>query len=160
MYVRQATQQAQNGLMLFNFIIELLTNTFKGQVLLYQSQYQVNNMYNGPALLRLILSLTYIDTRVTAMHLHNSLINMKDQLTKISGNMVEFNDWVRQQVSQLHSRGADATNLLAYLWNTYLTTPDKEFADYIKSLKNKYEDSQVHYTEEQLMILAEQKYKG
>ena len=91
------------------------------------------------------------------MHLHNSLINMKDQMTKSSGNIVKFNDWVRQQVSQLHARGEDATNLLAYLWNTCLTTHDKEFADYIKSLKNKYKDSQVHYAVEQLMILAEQK---
>ena len=77
-YVGQATQQAQNRQMLFNFFIESLTNMFKGQVLLYQSQYQVNNAYNGPALLRQSLSLTYIGTRATAMHLCNSLINVKD----------------------------------------------------------------------------------
>ena len=85
---------------------------------------------------------------------------MKEQMMKQSGNMVEFNDWVRQQGSQLHAHGEEATDLLAFLWHSYLKTPNKEFGDYIKSLCNEYEDSQGSYTAEQLMIMAEQKYKG
>ena len=85
---------------------------------------------------------------------------MKEQMMKQSGNIVEFNDWMRQQVSQLHAHGEEATDLLAYLWNMYLTTPNKECGDYSKSLHNKYEDSRANYTGEHLMTLAEQKNKG
>ena len=49
--------------MLYQFLIELLTMTFKGQVLLYENTYTINNTCNGPALLKQILLLTYIDTR-------------------------------------------------------------------------------------------------
>ena len=84
----------------------------------------INNCYNGPALLKQILALTYIDTRAKVFHIHNSLINVKQRMTKTSGNIVEFNDWVCNQVGQLHASGEEATDLLAYLWKTYLVAPD------------------------------------
>ena len=82
--------------------------------------------------------LTYIKTRAKAFHIHNSLIAMKQ---KTPGNIGEFNDWVCKQVGQLHASGVEATDLLAYLWKTYLVMPDQGFVDYIKFLHNEYEDA-------------------
>ena len=47
-----------------------------------------------------------------------------------------------------------------YLWKTYLQAPDAEFKCYIKTLKAEYEDECQDYSAEQLMLLAENKYKN
>ena len=70
---------------------------------------------------------------------------MKQQMTRTSGNIDEFNDWVCNQLGQLHASGEEATDLLAYLWKTYLVTPDWEFVDYIKFLCNEYEEACMNY---------------
>ena len=66
----------------------------------------INNSYNAPTLLKQIFALTYIDTTAKAFHIHNSLIDMKQQMTKTSSNIV-FNDWVCNQVGQLHASGEE-----------------------------------------------------
>ena len=83
---------------------------------------------------------------------------MKQQMTKTSGNIVEFNDWVCNQVGQLCASREEATDLLAYLWKTYLVMPDQEFVDYTKFLHNEYADACMNYSAEQLMMLAKNKY--
>ena len=90
--------------MFFQFLIKSHTTTFEGQVLLYKNSYMINKSYNRPTLLKQILALTYIDTRAKAFHISNSLIDMKQQMTKAPGNIVESNDWVCNQVGQLHTR--------------------------------------------------------
>ena len=69
-------------------------------------------------------------------------------------NIIEFNDWVHNQVGQLHACGEETTDLLAYLWKMYLVTPDWEFVDYIKFILNKYKDACMNYSAKQLMMLA------
>ena len=104
-YIGQPMWQAQNAQMLCQFLIESITPSFKGQVLLNQTNYTINNVKNGPCLLKQILSLTYIDTWAKAFHIRYSLIEMKQQLTNTASNITEFNDWVRSQVRQLHASG-------------------------------------------------------
>ena len=84
---------------------------------------------------------------------------MRQQLTNTAGNITEFKDWVRSQVTQLHARGEQAEDLLAYHWKTYLRAPDRDFVEYVKSLWNSFEDGTSNYTEDQLMLLMENKYK-
>ena len=78
----------------------------------------------------------------------------------MEGNVTEFNKWVRTQVARLNARGTDAPDLIAYLWKTYSNNQhDKDFVDYMKYLRNMYNDGRANYTSEQLMVFAENKYK-
>ena len=61
---------------------------------------------------------------------------------------------------QSAARGTSAPDLLTYLWKTYLLAPDAKFKRYIKTLKAEYEDERQDYSAEQLMLLAENKYKN
>ena len=69
MYIGQPIRQAQNAQMLYPFLIESITPSFNGQVLLYQTNYTINNIKSGLCLLKQILSLTYIDTQTKAFHI-------------------------------------------------------------------------------------------
>ena len=145
-YVRMQGREAQDSYMLYNFLIESLMDSFKPQVLLYEQDYTITRMggqpamKDGPTLLKRLIMLTYIDNRATTAHIRETLIDMTYQLTNLQGDITAFNDWVREQVCQLAARGTSASDLLTYIWKTYLQAPDAEFKCYIKTLKVEYED--------------------
>ena len=145
-YVGMQGHEGQDSYMLYNFLIESLTDSFKAQVLLYKHDYTITPMggqpamKDGPMLLKRLIMLTYIDNRATTAHITETLIDMTYQLTNLQGDITSFNDWVREQVHQLAARGTSTPDLLMYLWRTYLQAPDAEFKCYIKTLKAEYED--------------------
>ena len=163
-YVGMQGREAQDSYMLYNFLIESLSNSFKTQVLLYEQDYTITPlggqpaMKDGPTLLKRIIMLTYIDNRATTAHIRETLIDMTYQLINLQGDITLFNNWVREQVCQLAAQGTSTPDLLAYLWKTYLQAPDAEFKCYIKTLRAEYEDERQDYSAEQLMLLAENKY--
>ena len=165
-YVGIQGREAQDSYMLYNFLIESLTDSFKVQMLLYEQDYTITPMggqpamKDGPTLLKRLIMLTYIHNRATTAHIREMLIDMASQLTHLQGDITSFNDWVQEQVRQLAARGTSAPDLLTYLWKTYLLAPDAEFKRYIKTLKAEYEDDRQDYSAEQLMLLAENKYKN
>ena len=132
-YVGIQGREAQDSYMLYNFLIESLTDSFKAQVLLYEQDYTVTPiggqpaMKDGPTLLKRLIMLTYIDNRATTAHIRETLIDMATQLIHLQGDITSFNDWVREQVRQLAARGTGAPDLLTYLWKTYLQASDAEF---------------------------------
>ena len=99
-YVRMQGREAQDAYMLYNFLIESLTDAFKAQVLLYEQDYTIMpmgglpSMKDGPTLLKRIIMLTYIDNRATTTHIRETLIDMTYQLTNLQGDITAFNDWV------------------------------------------------------------------
>ena len=106
-YVGMQGREAQDSYMLYNFLIESLTDSFKAQVLLYKQDYTITPMggqpamKDGPMLLKRLIMITYIDNRATTAHIKETLIDMTYQLTNLQGDITSFNDWVREQVCQL-----------------------------------------------------------
>ena len=94
------------------------------------------------------------------MHIREMLIESKQKLLQLKGNITEFNQWVRKQMGRLHAREQEAVDLLYYLWKTYKAAPDEEFVVYIKDLKSQADDGRATYTAEDLMIRAENKYEA
>ena len=88
--------------MLYIFLIKSLTDDFKAQVLLYETDYTITPvggqpaMKDGPTLLRSLIMLTYIDNRATTVHIQEILIVMAYQLTTRHGERTAFNDWVQE----------------------------------------------------------------
>ena len=120
----------------------------------------MNNVKSGPCLLRQMLSLMHINTWAKAFHNQNSLIEMKQHLTNTAGNITEFNNWAWSQVSQLHAIGEPPEDLCAYLKKTCLAAMDRDFIEYVKLLRNSYEDGTTTYLADQLMLQTENKYKN
>ena len=114
-YIGTQTRDAQNSDMLYNLLIESLTEDFKAQVLLFVNDFTINDVPDGICLLKQIIVLTYIDNRATTAHIRDTLIDMSDKLVELDGNVTEFNNWVRAQVVRLNARGTDAPDLLSYL---------------------------------------------
>ena len=86
--------------MLYIFLIKSLTDAFKAQVLLYETNCTITPvggqpaMKDGPTLLKRVIMLTYINNRATTAHIQETFIDMVYQLTALQGNIMAFNDWV------------------------------------------------------------------
>ena len=159
-YVNMPTHDAQDNDMFYYFLADSLTNDFRTTVLLYTDVYWVTNVLVASSLLKQIIILTRVDNPASTMHIREMLIESKRKLLVLKGNITEFNQWVRKQIGRLHAREQEAVDLLYYLWKAYKAAPDDEFVVYIKDLKSQCDDGRATFTEEDLMVCAENKYEA
>jgi hypothetical protein len=117
-------------------------------------------VHDGPMLLKHIVALTYVDTRATASHIRDTLIDMGAKLDELGENIEQFNAWVRTQMIKLTARGEECQDLMLYLMKAYQKAPDEEFRLYIKDKKRDYEEGAVDLTAEALMTYAANKYNA
>ena len=163
-WTNQHTRDAQNAEMLYHFLFESLDESFKATILLKNHNYQVTmgtyTTEDRPCLLKQIIVSTFIDTRAMASQIHESLVDMAQQLETQKGNITKFNEWVEEQVAILQSRGAEAHKLLTYLWKTYQKALDAKFVEYIQNLHNDFITGKSDFMAQELMNLADTMYKA
>ena len=163
-WTNQHTRGAQNAEMLYHFLFKSLDESFKATILLKSHNYQVTmgtyTTEDGPCLLKQIIVSTSVDTRARASEIHESLVDMAQQLETPKGNITKFNEWVEEQVTILQSRGEEAHNLLTYLWKTYQKAPDAKFIEYIQNLRNDFITGKSDFTAQELMNFADTMYKA
>ena len=131
-YVNTPTRDAQDNDMFYYFLSDLLTNEFRATVLLYADIYTITNVPVTASLLKQIIILTRADNPASTMHIREMLIESKQKLLQLKGNITEFNQWVCKQMGRLHAWEQEAVDLLYYLWKAYKAAPDDEFVVYIK----------------------------
>ena len=113
-----------------------------------------------PCLLKQIIVSTFVDTRVMASQIRESLVDMAQHLETQKGNITKFNEWVEEQVTILQSRGEKAHDLLTYLWKTYQKAPDAKFMEYIQNLHNDFITGKSNFMAQELMNITGTMYKA
>ena len=150
--------------MLYHFLFESLDESFIATILLKNHNYQVTvgtyTTEDGPCLLKQIIVSTFVDTRVMASQIHESLVDMAQQLETQKENITKFNECVEEQVTILQSRGEEAHDLLTYLWKTYQKAPDAKFVEYIQNLCNDFITDKSDFMAQELVNLADTMYKA
>ena len=159
-YINTPMRDAQDNDMFYYFLSDSLTNDFRTTVILYADIYTVTNVPVASALLKQIIILTRVDNPASTMHIRETLIESKQKLLILKGDITEFNRWVRKQMGRLHAREQEAVDLLYYLGKAYKAAPDEEFVTYIKDLKSQCDDGRATFTTEELMVRAENKYEA
>ena len=159
-YINTPTTDAQDDIMFYYFLADLLMNDFHTKVLLYANVYTMANVPVESSLLKQIIILTTVDNPASAMHIREMLIESKSKLLLLKGYITEFNQWVRKPMGPLHDCEQEAVDLLYYLWKTYKAAPDDEFVVYIKDLKSQCDDGRATFMAEDLMVRAENKYEA
>ena len=103
-YVNTPTRDAEDNDMFYYFLADSLTNEFRTTVLLYADTYTVTNVPVASAPLKQIIILTRVDNPASTMHIREMLIESKQKLLQLKGNITEFNQWVRKQMGRLMPR--------------------------------------------------------
>ena len=158
-YIDQPTRNAQNSFMMYECLSKSLTVKALNSILAEVDVYTVHGIPNGLLFLKFIIRKTYIDTRATTIHVRTSPSCLDSYILTIDCDIKVFNAYVRGLRNDLAARGETTNDLLFNLFKGYDAVLDLDFKDYIKQKKSAYEDGTVNLEENQLMLIAENKFE-
>ena len=92
-------------------------------------------------------------------HLRTWLISLPKTIVTLNSDIALFNSMVQEISRELAARGQASTDMLVYLFLAYLEAEDKDFVDFIKHLKMRYDDGMEMLTAPSLMDHALNRYR-
>ena len=159
-YVHEDSQRAQDSFMLFNCIMNSMTDSGqkgvrnRGMV----TPFTIRGRGSGALLLKVVVMVSHVDTRSTVTAVRTKLSSLDQAMRDKESDVQQFNDYVLSLVPQLHSRGEQTQDLLVNLFKGYKACRDAELVEYIKKKEDIYEEGgEVEYN--QLMDWAVNKFK-
>jgi hypothetical protein len=157
--VAGGSREWQNSHQLKTCIFDSLTQEFQNRVNLDKDKWHINGHPDGACMLKVIISLAYIDTQATSAFIRTELTRMDEKIRSFQYDVKKFNTWVKGQVSALAARGETTSDLIVNLFKGYEAVPDKVFKDYIEQKKSTFEEGGTINPDE-MMQLAQNKYEG
>jgi hypothetical protein len=154
-----ASRKWQNSHQMKTCIFDSLTQEFQNRVNLEKDKWHIHGHPDGACMLKIIISLAYIDTQATSAFIRTELTRMDEKIRDFQYDVKKFNTWVKGQVSALAARGETTSDLIVNLFKGYEAVPDKVFKDYIEQKKSSFEEGGTINPDE-LMQLAQNKYEG
>jgi hypothetical protein len=95
---------------------------------------------SGPLLLKLIIGRAHVDSRAAVLFLRNSLTQLDAKMIELDSNVVEFNKFVKAQVTTLAHRNQESSDLLINLFKGHEAANDVEFQRSIRRMVNDHEE--------------------
>lgn len=158
-YIANQVRDAQNSLMLYQFLVGSLTVAaglrLKSKT---SAPFTVLNHPSGTCFLKIIIGKASVDTMATVLILQQSLVTLDQKMIELGSDIVAFNMFVDQQLNALLGRGHTSDELLLHLFKGYANASDETFVRYIEGKREDFEDGE-EITAEDLMQSALNKYE-
>lgn len=119
-----------------------------------------NDVPCGIAYLKVLLMKAEVDTRATAAHIRENLTMLDSYMVEVEKqDVMIFNEYVKDQISTLTSRNETSSDIIVNLFKGYKACTDHDFADYIRDIRNRYEEGEdLNY--QSIMQKAEMKFQS
>jgi hypothetical protein len=158
-YINIPNRAAQESFMMYNCIMNSLTNSAKRQVRLRGKSFPfvIGGVGIGPMLLKVVIMVSHVDTRVTISAVRTKLSSLDGAMRDFNSDTEKFNEHVVELLEKLSARGEETQDLLVNLFKGY--KQDLEFVDYIKKKEDFYEEGR-DVTFQQLMDWTLNKFKA
>jgi hypothetical protein len=160
-YVNLPTKNAQNSIMLYQFLSNTLTTEAKNKIQINAALYHIggNEIPSGTCFLKIIIGKSTNDTISTVHVLRHSISNLENKMHEFKSDISAFNLYAQHLRNSLLARGHDVEDdLLMNLFRAYSVANDEHFVLYIEQRQNLYEDGAVTLVDE-LMESALNKYQ-
>lgn len=159
-YITSQTRQNQDDVQMYECLWSSLSEKAHRKLALRTNNFTVLNRRSGILLLKTIISEARMDSNATSAMARLALSNVREHMCTIEDrNIVEFNDYVRSHIETLDSKGEISTDLIVHLFKGYAQARDKEFVSYMKDRETEWQRGTVRMSWEDVMELAEEKYK-
>jgi hypothetical protein len=165
-YFNQQTRQAQNSVMLYQFLSSSLTEEARVEVFAFSKEFKLHfpapsteQVGVGVLLLKTLIGKAVVDTDATIYTLRNSIGCLDHKIVELQSNIKLFNLYVVQQKSGLIARGEDTPELVMNLFKAYACVSDETFVHYIESKQFAHFDRTEIVTAESLMARALAQYE-
>ena len=156
-YIAQQTRAAQDSAQLYNCLMNSLTKEATDVITIWKDDYMINDIPSGNLLLRVIIRESHIDTNASASAVRKKLSNLDVYMATIDSDISKFNQYVKQQIAILASRGEQTLDLLTNLFKGYAACSDPVFRRYIEQKQKKHDEGET-ITANELMQWAKLKY--
>jgi hypothetical protein len=157
-YIDRNNRGAQDTNMLYSCLMNSISKEGKTKILIWKSQYTVNDKLSGNLLLKVIIRESHLDTNATTATIRTKLSSLDSYLPTIGSDITKFNGYVRMLIDSLAARGETTQDLLTNLFKGYQAASDKSFVEYIGRKLEKYEEGE-NITADGLMEQASNKFK-
>jgi hypothetical protein len=157
-YIGQPTRLAQDSFMMYEFLRDSLTDEARIRISVEATKFEINGTRDGPCYLKVILMKFYVETNATNFFLRQSLLQLPKKMEELKSNVPAFNDHVQAITVDLAAGGQESSDLLVYLFLSYLTIEDSNFKRFIERKKEDYDDGKDTITADTLMDQALNKF--
>lgn len=156
-YVGQHTRRAQDASFMYEFLRDSLTEGARTRLALQARHFVIQDFYDGPSYLKVILLTFYVETRATDFHLREKIHALPKKMFELDYDILSFNTHVRETIDQLASGGGESSDLLLCIFKAYAIVPDSDFRRFIQRKRDDYDDGEL-ITVESLMAEAQTKF--
>jgi hypothetical protein len=126
-YVGQHNRTEQDAYWMYEFIQDSLTDSARICLSIESDSYKVNVRDDGPCYLKVLLIKFHVKTNATNFHLRESLSLLPSKMKDLKSNIAKFNDHVSAIVVELAAGGETSSDLIVYVFRSYLSVEDQEF---------------------------------
>jgi hypothetical protein len=160
-YITGQNRQAQNSSQLYHCLTNSLSQEGMSKVSIWEDQYTSNGIPSGPALLKIIIRESSLDTQATVRNIREQLTSLDTYLPRIGNDITKLNLYVRELMNKLSARGktTEESTMLVNLFKAYKAASDDVFVRYIEKKEDDYDDGTA-ISPTELMQLAANKYKN
>lgn len=139
---------------MYEFIRDSLTESARVRLSVEKEKFLLNDTPDGPCYLKVLLIKFFVETTATNFYLRESLSLLPTKIKELKSDIAKFNDHVDSIVLDLAAGGETSSDLLMYLFKSYLLVEDKVFNQFILNKKEKYEEGDPAITPQALMDMA------
>ena len=130
-YSNISGRMSQNSTQLFQCITSSLSVEAKARIIAHREEFTINNQSEGALLLKSLIYMAYVNTRINSSHLRLVLSCLNTYMTSVNSDIIKFNDYMTQQIQGLKARGETTNDLMVNLFKGHLKCSDKAFVSYI-----------------------------
>ena len=158
-YMGQQNRAAQDDHMLAQLLINSCSENAQAELADHEEDYTVNGSACGALLLQVIMREASVEVTTDPDLVRQELANTHLKFKELGYDIEALNKWVNRKVKQLRANGEQSTDLRTHLFKAYRSSTDKDFKNYISTLKETVRDTGQQLTAKQLMAKAKLKMK-
>jgi hypothetical protein len=131
-------RDTQNSSQMYTFLITSITDGLLGKVISQKDQYtSAAGFQDGPSLLKIIVTISHVDTRAQASHIRQCLARLSTTILNPEFNcdIQKINEYVVVLEEGLAARGEISTDTMMNVQAAYLACKD---ADFVRFAKDEY----------------------
>jgi hypothetical protein len=157
-YVGQPVRTAQDAAWMYEFLRDSLTENARVRLTVEKAKFTINDAPDGPCYLKALLIKFFMETMATNYYLRESLSLLPTKIKDLKSDIAKFNDHVDSIMLDLAAGGETSSDLIVYLFKSYLLIKDKVFNQFILNKKEKFDEGDPSITTQALMDSALNKY--
>ena len=160
-------RETQMSYMLQNCLATSIEGGLYSQVLMRDAEYTVTNhagrnVLDGATMLRVVLSIVCPESRATVTVIRKKFTTLTEKMQELGSDIRAFNVYVNTQIRELFSYGFKEVpdGITGSLFTAYVSAQDEAFARYMTDYESRWDDKSITMAPEELMVIAENKYKS